>query len=42
MRNPFSEVIERVRMDAHALAEVGSHLVNPTIRLGVTGMSGGG
>ena len=42
MRNPLIDVAEQIRLGAQALMEFGSHLFNPTIRLGVTGMSGAG
>jgi len=42
MSDPISEILEQTWMGARALLEFGSHLINPTIRLGVTGMSGAG
>src|SRR5579864_5296381 len=36
------DLIEQIRLAAAALAEFGSHLFNPTIRLGVTGLSNAG
>jgi len=36
------EFIEQIRLAALALAEFGSHLFDPTIRLGVTGLSNAG
>jgi len=42
MSDPFSQILEQTRMGARALLDFGSHLINPTIRLGVTGMSGAG
>ena len=42
MSDPISEILEQTWMGAWALLEFGSHLINPTIRLGVTGMSGAG
>jgi predicted YcjX-like family ATPase len=37
-----AEFIEEIRLAARALAEFGVHLFNPTIRLGVTGLSRAG
>ena len=42
MSNAISDLIEQTRLTARALLEFGSHLVHPTIRLGVTGLSGAG
>src|SRR3974390_3739065 len=42
MSDPISQILEQTWMGARALLEFGSHLINPTIRLGVTGMSGAG
>jgi len=42
MTNPLAQVIEQTRISARALLEFGNHIINPTIRLGVTGMSGAG
>ena len=42
MDNPIYQFLEQTRMTARALLEFGSHLINPTVRLGVTGMSGAG
>src|SRR5271154_7311226 len=42
MNNSISQLIEQALMGARALLEFGSHLVNPTIRLGVTGLSNAG
>jgi len=36
------EIFEQIRLAARALAEFGSHLFDPTIRLGVTGLSNAG
>ena len=36
------ELIEQIRLTARALAEFGSHLFDPTIRLGVTGLANAG
>ena len=38
----MAEFIEEIRLAARALAEFGVHLFNPTIRLGVTGLSRAG
>jgi len=38
----ISHVFEQTRMGVRALLEFGSHVISPTIRLGVTGMSGAG
>jgi predicted YcjX-like family ATPase len=37
-----SDIIEQARLAARALAEFGGHLVHPTVRLGVTGLSRAG
>jgi predicted YcjX-like family ATPase len=37
-----SDIIEQARLAARAVAEFGSHLFNPTVRLGVTGLSRAG
>jgi predicted YcjX-like family ATPase len=42
MIDPFSRFLDQTVMAAQALLEFGAHLVNPTVRLGVTGMSGAG
>ncbi|MGZ5810985.1 MAG: YcjX family protein [Xanthobacteraceae bacterium] len=42
MSNPLHDLIEQARTSALALMEFGSHLVHPTVRLGVTGLSGAG
>ena len=42
MNNAIFGLIEQTRLTARALREFGSHLVHPTIRLGVTGLSGAG
>ncbi len=42
MINPLSRFLDQAVMSAQALVEFGTHLVNPTIRLGVTGMSDAG
>src|ERR1700736_3574497 len=38
----LSEMIEEVRLSARALRDYGEHFFNPTIRLGVTGLSRAG
>jgi predicted YcjX-like family ATPase len=38
----FSEIVEETRLAARALADFGSGLFNPTLRLGVTGLSRSG
>ena len=38
----FSEMIEEVRLSARAIKDYGEHFFNPTIRLGVTGLSRAG
>jgi predicted YcjX-like family ATPase len=38
----LSEITEEIRLTASALGEFGANLFNPTIRLGVTGLSGAG
>src|SRR3981189_3223522 len=35
----FSEMIEEARLSARALLDYGDHFFNPTVRLGVTGLS---
>jgi len=42
MASGFTDIIEEARLSAQALLEYGSHLFNPTIRLGVTGLSRAG
>jgi uncharacterized protein len=42
MIDPLSRFLDQAAMAAQALLEFGTHLVNPTVRLGVTGMSGAG
>jgi predicted YcjX-like family ATPase len=37
-----AELVEQIRLATQALAEFGAHLFNPTIRLGVTGLSNAG
>ena len=38
----MDEIIEQIRLATQALAEFGAHLFNPTVRLGVTGLSHAG
>src|SRR5271163_1225154 len=38
----FQDVIEEARLSARALIDYGEHLFNPTVRLGVTGLSRAG
>ena len=38
----FSEIIEEARLSARALLDYGEHFFNPTVRLGVTGLSRAG
>lgn len=38
----ISGIIEEARLTARAVADYGSHLLNPTVRLGVTGLSRSG
>ena len=38
----MAELVEQIRLATQALAEFGAHLFNPTIRLGVTGLSNAG
>src|SRR3954447_20621732 len=42
MSNPIQDLIEQSRLTARAVLDFGQHLFNPTIRLGVTGLSGAG
>jgi predicted YcjX-like family ATPase len=42
MASSFSEIIEEARLSARALLDFGEHLFNPTVRLGVTGLSRAG
>ena len=42
METLIVDFIEQIRLAAAALAEFGSHLFDPTIRLGVTGLSNAG
>ena len=38
----FTDIAEEIRLTARALGEFGAGLINPTVRLGVTGLSGAG
>jgi uncharacterized protein len=38
----FSDIVEEVRLSARALKDFSEHLFNPTVRLGVTGLSRAG
>ncbi len=38
----FSDLLEQTRLAARALAEYGGSLFNPTVRLGITGLSRAG
>src|SRR5438128_1189377 len=38
----LSDIVEEARLSARALKDYGEHLVSPTIRLGVTGLSRAG
>ena len=38
----MAELFEQIRLATQALAEFGAHLFNPTVRLGVTGLSNAG
>ena len=38
----FSDIVEEARLSARALRDYGDHFFHPTVRLGVTGMSGAG
>jgi predicted YcjX-like family ATPase len=40
--NPFSHLVEQARLTSRALLEFGGSLLNPTVRLGVTGLSRAG
>src|ERR1044072_9037875 len=42
MTGPVSRIAEQAMLSARALIEYGQHLFNPTIRLGVTGLSRAG
>src|ERR1700730_12298019 len=38
----FSDIVEEARLSARALKDYGDHFFNPTVRLGVTGLSRAG
>ena len=38
----LTDITEDIRLAGRALGEFGHHLFNPTVRLGVTGLSGAG
>jgi hypothetical protein len=42
MARGFSDIVEEARLSARALLDYGEHLFNPTVRLGVTGLSRAG
>jgi uncharacterized protein len=42
MARRFSDIVEEARLSARALLDYGEHLFNPTVRLGVTGLSRAG
>src|ERR1700721_462564 len=42
MAPSFSDIIEEARLSARALKDYGDHFFNPTVRLGVTGLSRAG
>src|SRR5881227_4277086 len=42
MAPSFSEIVDEARLSARALIDYGEHLFNPTVRLGVTGLSRSG
>jgi uncharacterized protein len=42
MAPSFSDIMEETRLTARALLDYGEHLFNPTVRLGVTGLSRAG
>lgn len=42
MTGPVSRIADQARLSARALIEYGQHLFNPTIRLGITGLSRAG
>src|SRR3984893_17005993 len=42
MAPSFSEIVEEARLSARALLDYGEHFFNPTVRLGVTGLSRAG
>ena len=38
----FTDIVEEARLSARALLDYGDHFFNPTVRLGVTGLSRAG
>src|SRR6202165_1874905 len=42
MASRFSDIVAEVRLSARALLDFGDHFFNPTVRLGVTGLSRAG
>src|SRR3984893_552812 len=42
MASRFSDIVEEARLSARALLDFGDHFFNPTVRLGVTGLSRAG
>src|SRR5260370_33625890 len=42
MASRFADIIEEARLSARALLDYGDNLFNPTVRLGVTGLSRAG
>src|SRR5262249_60427311 len=42
MVRTFTDIIEEARLSARALLDYGEHFFNPTVRLGVTGLSRAG
>ena len=42
MAPSFSDIVEEARLSARALLDYSEHLFNPTVRLGVTGLSRAG
>jgi predicted YcjX-like family ATPase len=42
MTSRFSDIVEEARLTAQALKDFGDHFFNPTVRLGVTGLSRAG
>jgi len=42
MASSFTDLLEEARLSARALLDYGEHFFNPTVRLGVTGLSRAG
>src|SRR3989337_2040363 len=42
MASRFQDIVEEARLSARALLDYGDHFANPTVRLGVTGLSRAG